>query len=154
MEPAQADLFGIELPAAPDAESALLACIIEHPKRFAPKAWDSQLTGDFFSVPANASLFRLLMDRIRGDLPVDPSSIREDIRAKKPVGLTLSALLGILNHERSVDGWDGYVSAMRDTHARRLLINAVGSSFSQSGGDALDALRKASEAAAAALRLL
>lgn len=151
MEPANTDHFGIDLPTAPDAESALLACVIEDPKRFAPKAWESGLSGEFFSRPANASLFQILMDRIRAQKPVDPSSIKEDIRAKKPLGLTVSVLVGILNHEKSPDGWDGYILAIRDTYSRRLLIEAAKLSFEQTGSVALDSLRKASETASAAI---
>lgn len=151
MEQANTDHFGIDLPTAPDAESALLACVIEDPKRFAPKAWESGLSGEFFSRPANDSLFQILMDRIRAQKPVDPSSIKEDIRAKKPPGLTVSVLVGILNHEKSPDGWDGYISAIRDTYSRRLLIEAARLSFEQTGSVALDSLRKATETASAAI---
>ena len=111
---------GIELPSAPDAEAAILACIIEEPKRFATKAWESQIGSEFFNSPAHSAMFKILMDRIRNQRPVDPSSIKEDIRRIKPVGLAISDLAAILNHEKSTEGWDGYMDAVRDTHARRI----------------------------------
>lgn len=151
MEPAPSDLFGTNLPAAPDAESALLACIIEHPARFAPKAWESGLNGDFFSQTGNAALFAILMDRIRAQKPVDPTSVREDIRKKKPEGLGLSLLVEILNCEKSHEGWDDYIAAIRDTHSRRLILNAAKDGLEKSGHEALDAIRKATENASAAL---
>jgi replicative DNA helicase len=120
MESALTDHFGINLPTAPDAEAAVLSCIIENPKRFAPKAWESQMGSEYFAVPSNAAMFRILMDRVRSQKPVDPSSIKEDIRRTKPEGLAISDLLEILNHEKSEDGWDGYMSAIRDAHARRI----------------------------------
>lgn len=150
-EPAPSGDFGIELPKAPDAEAALLACIIEHPERFAPKALESGIDGSFFGIAGNASLFGILMDRIRAQKPVDPSSIREDIRRKKPEGLGLSLLLETLNCEKSPDGWDGYLASIRDTHARRLLVEATQTALTQSSQDALDCVRRASEAASAAI---
>lgn len=151
MELAPSDPFLTELPNAPDAEAALLACIIEDPRRFASKAWESELAGDFFSVQANAALFQILMDRIRAQKPVDPSSVKEDIRKLKPEGLKVSTLLDVLNCEKSTEGWDGYLAAIRDTYSRRVLINAAKESFDKSGIEALDSIRKAADAAAAAI---
>lgn len=145
------DLSSINLPTAPDAEAAIIACIIEEPKRFAPKAWESQIGSEFFSVPAHASMFRILMDRIRSQRPVDPSSLKEDIRQLKPDGLSISDLAAILNHEKSPEGWSGYMAALRDTYARRLILAAATESSGKDGREALDALRKASEAASSAL---
>lgn len=141
----------INLPTAPDAEAAILACIIEEPKRFAPKAWEAQIGSEFFSVKGHASMFKILMDRIRSQRPVDPSSIKEDIRKIKPEGLLISDLAAILNQEKSFEGWNGYMAALRDTHARRLILAAANESAGKDGREALDALRKASEAASAAL---
>lgn len=142
---------GIDIPSAPDAESALLACIIEHPERFAPKAWESGIDSAFFANQGNAALFGILMDRIRAQKPVDPASIREEIRKKKPDGLGLSLLVETLNCEKSHDGWDGYMASIRDTHARRLLAEAAQVAMTQSGHDALDCVRRATEAASAAI---
>lgn len=151
MEQAPQDHSGINLPTAPDAEAALLACIIENPKRFAPKAWEAELTSDFFSVPANSGLYRILMDRIRAQRPLDPSSIKEDIRAKKLPGLSLSVLVEVLNCEKSHEAWPDYLGAIRDTHARRLIIAAAQESYEKPGATALDAIRKATEAASSAM---
>ena len=151
MEQAHTDLFGINLPSAPDAEAAILACIIEEPKRFAPKAWAAQIGSEYFHGAAHAGMFRILMDRIRSQRPVDPSSIKEDIRRLKPEGLAISDLAGILNHEKSLDGWDGYMASVRDTHARRLILIAANESATKDGRESLDVLRKAHEAASAAL---
>ena len=152
MEQALTDLSGINSPAAPDAEAAILSCIIEDPKRFASKAWESQIGSDFFSVPAYAGMFKILMDRIRAQKPVDPSSIKEDIRRDKPPSLAISDLMLILNHEKSAEGWDGYMGAVRDARARRLIYAAVTESADKDGRETLDMLRKASEAASAALQ--
>lgn len=145
------EVFGIDPPTAPDAETALLALIIENPRRFAPKAWEAQIGSEFFSGPGNAELFRILMDRIRAQQPVDPSSIKEDIRKQKPARLSISRLLEILNQEKSEEGWDGYLYSIRDTYSRRVLIDGARTSFDQTGREALDSLRKATETAAAAL---
>ena len=147
----QETYFSTDLPTAPDAEAALLACVIEEPKRFAPKAWTAELSSEFFSNQANASLFQILMDRIRAQKPVDPSSVKEDIRKAKAPGLTVSTLLAILNQEKSPDGWDDYLAAIRDTYSRRVLIHAAQTSFDQSGRDALDAIRRATETASSAI---
>lgn len=151
MEQAAQDHFSTDPPTAPDAEAALLCCIIEQPKRFASKAWEAELGSEYFSKQSNASLFRLLMDRIRAQKPVDPSSIKEDIRKLKPPGLSISTLLEIINCEKSDDGWDGYLAAIRDTYSRRLIITAARESFDKPGLDALDAIRKATEAASSAI---
>ena len=142
---------GIVLPTAPDAEAAILACIIEDPKRFSSKAWESQIGSEYFHSQPNSSLFRILMDRIRDQQPVDPSSIREDIRRMKPEGLAVSDLLAILNHEKSTDGWDGYMHAVRDAHARRVILTAASESSGMQGREALDLLRKAAETASGVL---
>jgi replicative DNA helicase len=151
MEHQLTDPSTINLPISPDAEAAILACIIEEPKRFAPKAWEAQIGSEFFSVPAHASLFKILMDRIRSQRPVDPSSIKEDIRKLKPDGLAISDLAAVLNHEKSTEGWSGYMSSLRDTHARRLILTAATESAGKDGREVLDAMRKASESASAAL---
>lgn len=151
MEHPHTDHFGINLPTAPDAEAAILACIIEDPKRFAGKAWEAQVGSEFFSAPANASMFKILMDRIRSQRPVDPSSIKEDIRSLKPPDLAISDLAGILNLEKSFEGWDGYLLALRDAHARRLILAAANESANMDGSQTLDALRSATEAASSAL---
>jgi replicative DNA helicase len=151
MDNLNTDHSGIDLPTAPDAEASILALIIEEPKRFARKAWEAQISSEFFSAQPNAAMFRILMDRIRSQRPVDPSSIKEDIRKLKPEGLAISDLAAILNQEKSDEGWEGYMAALRDTHARRLIITAATSSAGQDGRQALDAMRKASEAASAAL---
>lgn len=151
MEPLNTDHSGIDLPSAPEAESALLACIIEDPRRFAPKAWESNISSEFFHNQANAALFGMLMDRIRKQSPVDPSSIKEDIRKAKLPNLKLSTLAKILNAEISLEGWDGYLDAIRDTHTRRIIIEAGKQAHDKDGRSALDALRIATEQAQAAI---
>lgn len=145
-----ADLL-IDLPAAPDAEAALLGIVIENPRTFGGRMLEDGFTQDFFHDKAMAELFLLIADRLRKQKAVDPSSLREDIRAEKPRHLKLSKLVEVLNQERDETAWQGYVSAVRQTHAKRLLILASRQVEDMSGHDAVSAVKRASDAALGAL---
>jgi len=135
------------LPHAPDAEAALLACLIEYPARFGPIILGTGIETDFFHIAANRGLFGLVINRIRGQKPLDPSSLKEDCRKHKPDGLTLGKLNAIVNAEFSPDAWDGYIQAIRQTAAKRVLIQSAKLDDETDGHDAVSAIRKATETA-------
>lgn len=139
--------YSIELPHAPDAEAALLASVIEYPARFGPILLESGMTSEYFHLAPHKGLFGLVMNRLRGQKPLDPSSLKEDCRKHKPEGLTLGKLNAIVNTEFSADGWDGYVQAIRQTAAKRVLIQSASMSDETDGYDAVSAIRKATEIA-------
>jgi replicative DNA helicase len=136
-----------DLPHAPDAEAAILACLIEYPARFGPIILGAGIESDFFHTPAHKGLYGLVMNRIRGQKPLDPSSLKEDCRKHKPDGLTLGRLNAIVNCEFSPDGWDGYIEAIRQTAAKRVLIQSANIGNEADGYDAVSAIRKATEIA-------
>ncbi len=137
----------IELPHAPDAESAMLACIIEYPARFGTIALETGLSGDYFHLAHHRGLFGIILNRLRASKPLDPSSLKEDIRKHKPDGVTLGKLANVLNSEFSPDAWDGYVSAIRQTAAKRVLIESAKMGDETNGYDAVSAMRKAADLA-------
>lgn len=136
-----------DLPSAPDAESAILACLIDYPARFGPIALEAGLSGDYFHIAAHRGIFGIILNRLRASKPLDPSSLKEDIRKYKPDGVTLGKLAAVLNSEFSPDGWDGYVSAIRQTAAKRVLIESAKMGDETNGYDAVSAMRKATEMA-------
>lgn len=135
------------IPFAPDAESALLACLIDYPARFGPLALETGLSSDFFHLPAHRGIFGIILNRLRASKPLDPSSLKEDIRKFKPEGVTLGGLAGVINCEFSPDGWEGYVSAIRQTAAKRVLIASARMGDETNGYDAVSAMRQATELA-------
>jgi replicative DNA helicase len=137
----------IDLPHAPDAEAALLASVIEYPARFGPILLESGIGSDYFHLAAHKGLFGLVLNRLRGQKPLDPASLKEDCRKHKPEGLTLGKMNAIVNTEFSPDGWDGYVQAIRQTAAKRVLIQSAAMSDETDGYDAVSAIRKATEIA-------
>lgn len=141
------------LPHAPEAEAAVLACLIESPSRFAPMAWESQIGADYFHDPAHRALWELLTTRLANGLPVDPVSVSEEIRDKRPAPLSSTRLHGILLTEFSPPAWPGYVETLRDRHARRLVIQAGRASEdeNETGEQAVARIRKAAESATLAL---
>jgi replicative DNA helicase len=143
--------LSIELPTAPDAEAAFLSSAIESPKRFSGIIMEQGIDSDIFHDQANASLMTLILRRVREKKPIDPSSLKEDIRKNKPPGLTLGVLHRILNQEHDEDAWEGYVKAMRHTRAKRLILEAAGTSGDMTGHEAVNALKKATEAAQSVL---
>lgn len=143
--------LSIDLPTAPDAEAAFLSSAIESPKRFSGIILEQGIDSELFHHPGNASLMTLILRRVREKKPIDPSSLKEDIRKHKPPGLTLGRLQNILNQEHDEDAWEGYLTALRNTRAKRLLLTAAGSSGDMSGHEAVNALRKATEAAQSVL---
>ena len=142
-----------ESPASPETEAAALCCIIENPARFAPLAWESQLSAELFHDPANAALWTIASRLVRDGKPSDPASLRAVIRSEKPAGLTLSRFSAILLTEFSPDSWHGYVETLRDCYARRISFEAGRSVVSDNldGQAAVAALRKAAETAAGAM---
>lgn len=136
-----------ELPHAPDAESAILACLIDYPARFGPIALESGLSAEFFHLAAHRGIFGIILHRLRASKPLDPSSLKEDIRKHKPEGVTISKLAVVLNSEFSPDAWDGYVSAVRQTAAKRILIESAKMGDDTNGYDAVSAMRKAADLA-------
>jgi len=137
----------IDPPCAPDAESAILACLIDYPARFGPIALESGLSGDYFHIAAHRGIFGIILNRLRASKPLDPSSLKEDIRKHKPEGVTLGKLAAVLNSEFSPDAWDGYVSAIRQTAAKRVLIDSAKMGDETNGYDAVSAMRRATEIA-------
>jgi len=136
-----------ELPSAPDAESAVLACLIDYPARFGPIALEAGLAGEYFHLPAHRGIFGIILNRLRASKPLDPASLKEDIRKFKPDGVTLGKLAAVLNSEFSPDAWDGYISAIRQTAAKRMLIESARMTDQTNGYDAVSAMRKATDLA-------
>lgn len=141
-----------DLPHAPDAEAAFIIAIIENPTRFRHIVLEQGIDSDLFHIPAHAGLMGLITRRLRESKPIDPSSLKEDIRKRKPVGLTLKKLNDVLGQEYDEDGWEGYVKALRETRAKRLLLTAVCDCGDLSGYDAVMALKHATEAAQSVLQ--
>lgn len=137
----------IELPSAPDAESAILACLIDYPARFGPIALETGLVGEYFHLTAHKGIFGIILNRLRASKPLDPSSLKEDIRKHKPDGVTVGKLAAVLNCEFSPDGWDGYVSAIRQTAAKRILIESARMGDETNGYDAVSSMRRAADLA-------
>jgi replicative DNA helicase len=137
----------IDLPSAPDAESAILACLIDYPARFGPIALEAGLSSEYFHLAAHRGIFGIILNRLRADKPLDPASLKEDIRKFKPDGVTIGGFATVLNCEFSPDAWDGYVSAIRQTAAKRLLIKSAQMTDATNGYDAVAAMRTATELA-------
>lgn len=135
------------LPHAPDAESAILACLIDYPARFGPIVLEAGITPDFFHLAETRGIYGIIANRLKARKPLDPSSIKEDIRKQKPPGVTLGKLANVLNCEFSPDAWDGYIEAIRQTAAKRLLIQSANITDETNGYDAVAAIRKATDLA-------
>ena len=136
-----------DLPHAPDAEYAILIALIDYPERFGYQALEAGITPDYFYLPESRGLYGIIENRLKSKKPLDPSSIKEDIRKRKPAGVTLGKFANILNCEFSPDGWDGYLEAIRQTAAKRLLIKSASIDDETDGYDAVAAIRKASDLA-------
>lgn len=132
---------------APEAEAALLACVIENPEAYAPKMWQAEIDSGYFYLPTHAELFTLLSDRIRDDKSVDPSSLRDAIRKTRPENLRVSSIVDIVNAEKSEEGWDGYVESLREARAQRLLQAATPSGGHPTADEGLERVREALQAA-------
>lgn len=139
--------LSIDLPHAPDAEYAILVALIDYPERFGMQALEAGITPDYFYLPESRGLYGIIENRLKSRKPLDPSSIKEDIRKRKPAGVTLGKFANILNCEFSPDAWDGYIEAIRQTAAKRLLIKSASISDETDGYDAVSAIRKATELA-------
>lgn len=140
-------------PYAHDAEEALICCILENPKRFSARASESQITAEFFHKPFHSALWTLIFSRIAKNQSVDPVSVREEIKDKRPQNIELSDFSDLLLSQFDEKAWGGYVETIRDRYARRLAI-ATGvqvASENHSGESAVQLLRKAAETASAAL---
>ena len=143
----------LEIPFAPQAEAAVICCLIENPKRFTSSAWEAQITDEFFHRKSNSALWRMIFERIKHTKAVDPVSLREAINDEKPESLAVSDLSEILLSEFDSASWHGYVDTLRDRHARRIAIQAGqdAANLASDGQSAVDLLRKAAERASAAL---
>jgi replicative DNA helicase len=137
------------MPHAPHAEAAALCCIIEHPKRFTPQAWEAQLDAGHFYLPRHSALWTLVSQRTKDGKSVDPVSLREAIRDQKPAGLSVSCFSDILLTEFDDKAWHGYVETLRDRYTRRIAVQAGQSIIDDNldGAAALNAIRRASELA-------
>lgn len=142
-----------EVPFAPQAEAAVICCLVENPKRFTSSAWEAQITDEFFHRESNAELWRMIFARIKAAKAVDPVSLREAINDEKPEKLAISDLSEVLLAEFDSASWHGYVDTLRDRHARRIAIKAGqdAANLANDGQSAVDVLRKAAERASAAL---
>ena len=141
------------LPFAADAEAAVLCCIIENPVRFVPRVWEAQIEAGFFHHPVSLALWGVISDRMRVEQPLDPVSLSETIRDKRPPGITISEFSALLLTEFDESSWTGYIEILRDRFARRLAIEAGSTVATEhlSGESAVAALRNATERAVAAL---
>lgn len=142
----------IEEHAAPDAEAAFLAAAIENPKRIGAAILQHGIGSDLFHDEGHGQLMGLILNRLREGKPIDPSSLKEDIRRHKPAKLTLRRLGDILSKEHDPDAWEGYISALRHTCAKRLLQAATTNLGDISGHDAVSSLRGAVERAQSVLQ--
>lgn len=136
-----------ELLSAPDAEKALLVAIMENPKRVGTAILQRGLTSDLFHDQGNAQLFGLLLNRLREGKPLDPSSLKEDIRRHKPASLSLRKLGDILTQEYDADAWEGYLTAIRSTYVKRDFQKTFQEALDKSGHDVVSALKQATERA-------
>lgn len=137
----------IDLPHAPDAEAALLACVIDYPARFGRIALESGIMPEFFHLAETRGIYGIVLNRLRAQKPLDPASLKEDIRKHKPPGVTIGKLAAVLNCEFSPDGWDGYVSAIRQSAAKRVLIESARMTDETNGHEAISAIKKATDLA-------
>lgn len=147
MEKLKNEDSGIDVTHAPDAEEALLSCVIDNPSRFAPKMWEAEIDAEFFHTEGNSELFRILSSRLRDGKSVDPASLREIIRQTKPDALRVGRVVEVTNCEKSEEGWDGYVEALREARAHRLIQAATPLSGNPTAMEVLERVRGAVEAA-------
>lgn len=142
-----------ELPHAPEAECAVLGCMIENPSRFWPMACEAGVSREFFYLPETSALWSVISDLCKQDRTIDPATVRDAIADRRMSGLGLAEFSKILLTEFTEQGWDGYIADLRDRLARRLTISAgqVVASENQSGETALATLQDAARRAAAAL---
>jgi len=142
-----------ELPHAPEAEAAVLCCLIENPSKFWPRASEAGIAVEFFHLVETAALWKITAGLLRDGKSIDPATVRDTIKDKRPAGLSLSTFSRLLGTEFEHAAWDGYIDALRDRLARRLSISAGFSVAAEnmSGEDAISALKDAARKAASAL---
>jgi len=142
-----------ELPHAPEAESAVLCCLIENPTRFWPLASEAGISSEFFHLAETSALWRITAGLTREGKSTDPATVRDAIKNDRPAGLGLAKFSQILLTEFQPSAWDGYIVTLRDRLARRLSITAGAAVADEnlSGEDALATLQEAARRAAAAL---
>jgi replicative DNA helicase len=136
---------------APDAEAALLACVIDNPEAYAPKMWQAEIDAEYFHCPVHSELYTVLSGRLRQGMPVDPASLREDVRKSRPEHLRVSGVADVINCEKSEGAWDGYVEALREARAQRLLQAATPSGGHPDANSGLERVREALQAAQQAI---
>ena len=140
-------------PHAPDAEKALLCCLLQNPDRFIPRASSDNVQADYFYTATHAQLYVTILEQKAHGRPMDVTSITELVRDKKDPSLSVGDLGEIFLTEHNEAAWDTYLNIIRDRYARRLAIDAGQSVSTQglSGEEAVYALRKAAETALGAL---
>ena len=142
-----------ELPHAPEAESAVLCCIIENPSRFWPLAAEAGISAEFFYLQETAALWGIVSRLAKESKAIDPATVRDEIKNQRPNGLGLAKFSQILLTEFAPTSWGQYVETLRDRVARRLSITAGATVANENltGESALATLQEAARRAAAAL---
>lgn len=141
------------IPHAPDAEKALLCCLLQNPDRFIPRANSDNVQPDFFFTATHSQLFKTILEQKAHGRPMDVTSITELVRDKKDPSLTVADLGEIFLTEHNEAAWETYLNIIRDRYARRLAIEAGQAVSTQglTGEEAVTALRRAAETAIGAL---
>lgn len=142
-----------ELPHAPEAESAVLCCIIENPTRFWPLAAEAGISSEFFHLQETSALWSIVSRLARESKTIDPATVRDEIQNQRLNGLGLAKFSQILLTEFTLASWTQYVETLRDRLARRLSIAAGATVANENltGESALATLQDAARRAAAAL---
>lgn len=142
----------IQLPSAHESEAAVLACLIEQPKRFSALAWEAQLCAESFDSPIYRKLWEIISTRLRDNRPVDPASLKSEIQNQRGA-LSVSDLSNVLLSEYHDEAWPEYIETLRDRQTRRIAITAGREvqERNEDGQSAIDRLRRATEAASAAM---
>lgn len=141
------------LPFAPEAEAAVLLCLIENPTRFQGLVWEANLGEEYFHGPATRALWALLSSRLRNGQPIDPALIGDEIRDRRAPGLSSKDFSDILLTEAAPESWSSYVETLRDRYARRVLLQAgrLSADHNEDGATTLQRVRDAAAAATEAL---
>jgi hypothetical protein len=109
------------LPQAPDAEMAVLCCIMLNPDQLLTQANADGVTPELFYNAANKRLFEIITELKTGDTTI----LTEYIRDKKDPALTVADLGDIYLTEHSETNWQSYVDILKDRHNRRDGIQKV-----------------------------
>jgi len=142
-----------ELPHAPESEAAVLCCLIENQAKFWPLASEAALAVEFFHLQETAALWKIVSGLLRDGKSIDPATVRDAIKSQRPAGLNLASFSRILGTEFEHSAWDGYIAALRDRLACRLVISAGNAVTDENmtGEDAISTLKDAARKAAMAM---